>query len=269
MRARRDRAVWFEQGQPAPDGLFRQIELDNFRSVPQSDKGARAVPGDGQGNGEGSGHGIALGKIEPLFDFAAGGVYEQNVIGKIVGHQQLLSARGANDRNCSGVWHALVARLFAKQARHSSRSELLKRQTNHALWRDLSLGEAIDQNAAAGRIFAVAEGVSERGHTGVDAAAVAAERQAGVKRLMGFHHRARVREVGERAGLSVQHSQRLLILRFKSAVACVHRDHVAAIWRNCHGDGQAVQPLRMPRNLANQLLAAGQIDGLRRKNARP
>jgi hypothetical protein len=99
--------------------------------------------------------------------------------------------------------------------------------------------------------------------------AVAAEGQTGIERLVGLQHRAVVREIGERSGLRVQHSKRLLILRFKGAISGVHRDHVAAVGRDGHGDGQAVKPLRMPRNFADQLLAAGQINSLRRKNACP
>jgi hypothetical protein len=142
--ARRDRAIGLEQSELTPNGFFRQIKFYDLRRVPKGDKGARAIFRDRQGNGVSSGDGIGFGEIESLFDIAAGGIEEQNVIGKIVCDQQLLSASGANDRDCSGVRHAFVTRPFADKARRSSWSELLEGQRNQSLRRNLPLGEAVD-----------------------------------------------------------------------------------------------------------------------------
>jgi len=53
-----------------------------------------------------------------------------------------------------------------------------------ALGRDLAAGEAVDHDAAPGIILAAAQRVGNRADAGVDAAAVAAESQAGKKRLL-------------------------------------------------------------------------------------
>lgn len=94
------------------------------------------------------------------------------------------------------------------------------------------------------------------------------EREAGIERLFGLPRRGTViRKIRNRAGLDIEHGQRLVVLRFKGSVSGVDRNHVALVGRHSHRDGQAVEALGMARDFSNQLLACGQIDALRGKQS--
>src|SRR5581483_3632225 len=98
--------------------------------------------------------------------------------------------------------------------------------------------------------------------------AIAAERQAGVERLLGADRRARVRKIGDGIRSGVQHRKRLFIMRLEGPVTCVYRYHVAAIGRDSHRERQSVDLLRIPRNFAEELFARGEIYDLRRSRLR-
>jgi len=99
VRPRRRWVGWLEQCQLAAYRSSGQIQLHDLRGVPQRNKAARPIVRDRQGNGIRGGNGIVLGQVEALDDSAAGGIQQQNIVGEIVGNQQLLRARLANNGN--------------------------------------------------------------------------------------------------------------------------------------------------------------------------
>ena len=88
------------------------------------------------------------------------------------------------------------------------------------------------------------------------------EGQPGVKRLLGLGLGPVVGKILQSAGLRILNRQRLLVIRLESPPTGVYGNHVPSVRRNSDGHRQAIEPLRMPRNLPNQLFAGGQIDGL-------
>jgi hypothetical protein len=153
------------------------------------------------------------------------------------------------------VGDALVAGHAGRQPGGSSRREMDERQRDEALRGDLAIGEAVDGDGVAGIVLALAGGIGERGHAGVDKAAVAAEGQAGEERLLGVEVGASVREVGEHAGFGIEDRERLIVVGLVGSVAGIHGDHIAAAGRDGHGHGQTVQPLGMAGNDPDQLFA--------------
>ena len=87
MRARRNRAERLEQRQLARHRAAIEIEFGDLRGVPQRNKGALAVSGDGESDRVYRGDGLALRKIEALFDRARRGIEQDNIVGKIFGDQ--------------------------------------------------------------------------------------------------------------------------------------------------------------------------------------
>src|ERR1035437_9398103 len=78
-----------------------------------------------------------------------------------------------------------------------------------------------------------------------------------------MHLCAVVWKIGQRTRLRIEDGERLIVLRLECAIAGIHRDYITLVRRNSHRNRQAVQPLRMARNFADDLFAGGQIDGLR------
>jgi hypothetical protein len=268
----RSRGYWIaglEQRQLAADAVAGEIQLYDFGGVPQRDVGAPAVFRNLQGDGIGRGNSVAFGEIESVLDLAGRGVDEQNVVRQIVCNQQFLRTGRSDRGNRRGKGNPLVAGRILRQLRHAARPQLLHGQMHEALGRDLSIAEAVDYDAAAGVAFLGAGRIGERAHAGVDVRAVAAEGQARVERLLGGAlGGALVGKIGECAGLRVEHRKRLVIIRLPGAIAVIHRDHVPAVRRDGHGNGQAVEALRMAGDGADQGLARRQIHSLRAQDSR-
>jgi hypothetical protein len=108
----------------------------------------------------------------------------------------------------------------------------------------------------------VAERVGERVHADVELLAVAAEGESGEEGLRGMLFRAGVREVGNGAGLCVEHGQRLHGSGGDRSVARVDGDDVAMVGADGHVHGKVVDALRASRDGLEELLAVGKVDGL-------
>jgi hypothetical protein len=147
-----------------------------------------------------------------------------------------------------------------------ARRQALHRKMNQPVGRNFAVIERVDRDPAAHRVAVVAVRIGQRGHARIQVASVAAESEAGIEGLLGAQRRARVRKIAQRIFLRVENRKRLLVLRLEGAKARVHRHHVTAVGRDGHGEGQAVDAPRIAGNLANKLLAGGQIDHLRARS---
>src|ERR1700679_142602 len=95
---------------------------------------------------------------------------------------------------------------------------------------------------------------------------IMAECEAGIEGLLAAGPQAKlcaiVGKIGHRSGLRVIDGQRLIVARLVCAVAVIEGDYVTLVRRNGNGYRQAVEPLRMPWNVFDELLAGGEIDCL-------
>ena len=83
-------------------------------------------------------------------NFSRRRVEQNDIVRKIVGHQQLVMAAIRNDGHSRGISNGLVRRRFQTEREFLSRRERLKRNGNKPLRSDLPVGEAVDGDAVSG-----------------------------------------------------------------------------------------------------------------------
>ena len=153
MRSRLNGIGWLEQVQRAPDDLPYEIKFNDFRCVPERDKSAFTILRDSKRYRICGWNGIAFRKIESLFDSAGGGIEQQNVVGEIIGNQQLFRTGRSDYSDRRGIRHALIADGSADQFCLSAGGQLLKRKIDHAFGSYLAVTKAVDSNATADRVL--------------------------------------------------------------------------------------------------------------------
>src|SRR5580692_4028977 len=110
---------------------------------------------------------------------AALGIDENNIIGEIVSHQQLIGGSAARDhRQPRGIGNSSTVSSFASALRDSfSRGDFLHRNFDEAFWINFSFVELVDCNPVPSVILLFAGGISDRSDRGVQMIAICAERQ--------------------------------------------------------------------------------------------
>jgi len=195
-------------------------------------------------------------------DFAGGDVEEQDIVGEVVGYEELVSCWIRDDGEAGGDGDGLVGGRLGHCAAvlKAAGGELLQRDGDEALRRDCSILKGVDGDGVAGLLGFSAGGGGEGVDAGVEMLAVRAEDEAGVEGLRRADECAGLGVFRELAGGGVEDGDGLGVTRFEGAVTGVDQAQVAMVGRPGHGHGQAVQRLGRAGDGLEYLLAAGEVD---------
>ena len=145
-----------------------------------------------------------------LKNLAACGIQQQDVVGKIVGHQKFVRAIAGDHCQSCGIRNGGTGRCLAQAVRNGcARGHHLRGNSDEALGHDSALTKTVNCYAIAGVARPLASGVGDRADGSVEVTAVGAECQSQEITLMGIFTQAIIRKVGELIGLQIDYHDRL------------------------------------------------------------
>src|SRR5271165_1639017 len=205
MRAGRNWIFWLLQLDPPHDLTRDQIQLRYLRRIPQTAPCASSVSGGNHCVWKRRWNEIVRAQIKTVNHFAACHIQQQNVVRKVVRHQEPIVPSVGNQRQPRGIRDRGSRRRLLQTDRNSlSGRKSLRLDSDEPLRPNFTVDEAVDRNSIAGVSRLLSRRICNRTHRGVEMLPVRAEYQAEEIALVYLFAKALIGIVGDLIRLQIE-----------------------------------------------------------------